>query len=72
MSEKIIICPDCKGSGKYVCSKRIDDHKRWDIEWDEVCKECGGTGRLVETIKTTYRKLTPEELSLRLKPRGVE
>jgi DnaJ-class molecular chaperone len=66
MSEsRIIICPDCKGSGKSECNELDDPHHNDYWEWDEICTECGGEGRIMQTVNITTRKLTKKELALR-------
>lgn len=66
MTEQIIICDSCKGSGKHEHSECTDYHNNDHDYWDEPCSRCNGTGRLVQQI--TIRKLTKEELNLRPKP----
>ena len=68
----IVICDQCKGSGKRECSERYDYHHRYDWEWDEPCSRCGGLGRLKKIVETTYEKLTEEDLKLRPKPEEAE
>ena len=65
MVEKIIICQECKGSGKREKKECTDyHHNDYDV-WDEPCDNCDGSGRMVEQI--LIRRLKKSELELRPK-----
>lgn len=66
--KEIIVCDSCKGSGKVEQSERYDYHHRYDWVWDEICSKCGGYGRVLKVVMTSFEKLTEENLTLRPKP----
>jgi len=70
MTETIIICDRCRGSGKVQQKKLEDYHHGTYYEWDEPCPRCGGTGRMVR--QENVRKLRADELELRPKPEDIE
>jgi DnaJ-class molecular chaperone len=69
--KEIIICHGCKGSGKVDKRELEDYHHNTYYEWDEVCPDCNGFGRVMQTIVTYTRKLTKTELKLVPKPKDM-
>lgn len=70
-SNTITICKNCKGSGKVEKKELKDYHHRFWDEWDEVCNDCGGLGRVMQTITISTRKLSKKELKLVPKPKDT-
>lgn len=62
MEERIVICNECKGTGKKTITYCTNYHHGYYENWDEPCKSCDGAGRMVEQI--TIRKLTKKELKI--------
>lgn len=69
---ELILCVECKGTGKKELSERYDYHHGYDWVWDKICSNCGGPGRMIKVTEITYEKLTKEDLNLREKPEGAE
>lgn len=63
MDTEIVICKECKGTGKQEKSELMDPHHRDYDVWDEVCPFCNGFGRVRKII--TYKKLNEKELAIR-------
>lgn len=61
MSEEIQLCNLCKGKGFRVKRELIGGHNLEVIEHKEACAFCGGTGRVVKTVTTTYEPYVAEE-----------
>jgi DnaJ-class molecular chaperone len=65
--DEIIICDKCKGFGKIQCDELEDYHSRERKYWDEVCKNCQGTGRRLKMTKIYIVNLPEKYLTDRPK-----
>lgn len=59
--KEIQICPICKGVGHVEESELDDYHHRTRNYWDETCRKCNGSGRILVTTITTEESYTPPE-----------
>ncbi len=53
-NEEIIICEQCNGKGIIKCSTLEDYHQHIYEYWDEDCKKCEGSGRLIKKSTVEY------------------
>lgn len=52
ITREIVGCETCKCSGVTRREELVDYHRRDYETITEICKKCGGAGRLVETTET--------------------
>jgi hypothetical protein len=49
-SKRIVVCKTCQGTGVRECSELENYHRGEYDYWKELCKTCGGEGRMVEGV----------------------
>jgi len=51
-SQNVILCDTCSGYGTQSHSELSDPHRGEYKEWNTVCRDCNGTGRLLKVVTT--------------------
>lgn len=60
--KEIIVCDDCKGSGRKTREVCVDHHRRdWETVDDGPCRCCQGSGRLTVTTTVEIEPFVPKE-----------
>ena len=52
--EEIALCFNCSGRGYNEYSECINEHNGDCKDWEERCKTCGGSGRLLHKTNVMY------------------
>ena len=60
-TEKIVVCPICKGLGKKEVTVPGLHEDYW---YEETCDKCKGFGRLIEVVTVKYKPLKKTDLEI--------